>query len=331
MPLLRALESALARSRCCCMRRRKPSSSTLRPCSAAISRVRSIGNPYVSWRAKASLARQLACRRRCGPPATAVSKIVVPVLRVCRNAASSPTAIWRIRLTSSFSSGYCGAMVSTERVDELAHRGLLRAEQPHHADRAAHDAAQDVAAALVAGDDAVADEEHAGAGVVGHDAQRDVVALVDAVARAGELDRAIEDAAGGVDLVDVVDALQQGRHALEAHAGVDVLRGQGLPDVEVLLGPHRRQLVLHEDEVPDLEVAVLVDDGPALAPVLGAAVVVDLRARAARAGHAHRPVVVLRPAALDALVGQPASRCQISMASSSSSYTVAQSRSSGNP
>ena len=46
--------------------------------------------------------------------ATAVSKIVVPVRRVWRNAASSPTAIWRMRLTSSLSSGYCGAIVRTE-------------------------------------------------------------------------------------------------------------------------------------------------------------------------------------------------------------------------
>ena len=40
---------------------------------------------------------------------------------------------------------------------------------------AAHDLAQDVAAALVAGQDAVGDEEGRGAEVVGDDAQRDVV------------------------------------------------------------------------------------------------------------------------------------------------------------
>ena len=64
-------------------------------------------------------------------------------------------------------------------------------------------------------------------------------------------------------------------------------------------------LVLHEHEVPDLEVAVLVGDRAALDAVLGAAVVVDLRARPARAGHAHRPVVVGHPAALDPLGGHP--------------------------
>src|SRR3978361_1010652 len=51
---------------------------------------------------------------------------------------------------------------------------------------------------------------------------------------------------------------------------------------------------------PDLDVSVLVDDRPALEPVLGPAVVVDLGARAARAGDAHVPVVVAAVAALDA-------------------------------
>ena len=107
--------------------------------------------------------------------------------------------------------------------------------------------------------------------------------------------------AGGVDLVDVLDALQQRGHPLEAHAGVDVLRRQVAPDVEVDLGAHGGELVLHEDEVPDLEVAVLVGDRAALDAVLGAAVVVDLRAGSAGAGDAHRPVVVLGVAALDAV------------------------------
>ena len=71
-------------------------------------------------------------------------------------------------------------------------------------------------------------------------------------------------------------------------------------DVEVVLGAHRGQHVLHEDQVPYLQVPVLVHLGPALAAVLGALVEVDLRARAARAGHAHVPVVVLQAAALDA-------------------------------
>ena len=45
LPVFLAAASALARSRCSFISRRKPSSSTWSPCSAAISRVRSIGKP----------------------------------------------------------------------------------------------------------------------------------------------------------------------------------------------------------------------------------------------------------------------------------------------
>lgn len=52
------------------------------------------------------------------------------------------------------------------------------------------------------------------------------------------------------------------------------------------------ELLLHEHEVPELEVAVLVDSRATLGPVLRATVEVDLAARAAGAGDAHVPVVV---------------------------------------
>ena len=109
-----------------------------------------------------------------------------------------------------------------------------------------------------------------------------------------------------VDLVHVVDALQQVRHPLQAHAGVDVLLRQRAGDVEVLLGPHAAQHVLHEHEVPDLEVAVLaLRPEVEVRPVLRPAVVEDLRARPTGAGHAHRPVVLLLPEPDDLLVGDP--------------------------
>src|SRR5690606_32326729 len=182
---------------------------------------------------------------------------------------------------------------------QLVHEaGVPAAEQPQVADGAAQDAAQHVAAALVGGADAVGDHHRPAADVVGDDAQRHVGAQVAAVTRAGQLGGAVQDPAQGVGLVDVVDALQDRRHALQAHAGVDVLGGQVALDVEVDLAADLAQLRLHEDEVPDLQVAVLVDDRAALVAVLGPAVVVDLRAGAAGAGHAHVPVVVGQPAAL---------------------------------
>ncbi len=192
------------------------------------------------------------------------------------------------------------------RVDQLTHHRLVGAEQAHRPDRAADDAAQDVAAALVGRRDAVAHQHHGGAGVVGDDAQPHVGGRVGAVAGPGQLRGAVEDGAAGVDLVQVVDALQDGGDPLQAHAGVDVLRRQRAGDVEVDLRAHRRQLVLHEDEVPQLEVAVLVGDRPALAAVLRPAVVVDLAARAAGARDAHVPVVVGLVAALDARLGDVA-------------------------
>src|SRR5690606_32352284 len=105
-------------------------------------------------------------------------------------------------------------------------------------------------------------------------------------------------------LVDVVDTLEDGGHALQAHAGVDVLAGQLPEDRVVLLAAALAPLELHEHEVPHFEVAVLVGYGAAFSAVFGAAVEVDLRAGSARSGHTHRPEVVGFAAPLDALLGQ---------------------------
>ena len=173
---------------------------------------------------------------------------------------------------------------------QLGQARVLVAEQAHRAHRAAQHPAQHVAAALVAGRDAVADEHERGAHVVGDDPQPHVVGVARArgvagllaVPLAGHLRGAGDDGVDLVDLVEVVDALEQRGHPLEAHAGVDVALGQRADDVEVVLGAHRRELLLHEHEVPELEVAVLVDGRAALGAVLGPAVEVDLAAGAAR-------------------------------------------------
>ena len=183
-------------------------------------------------------------------------------------------------------------------------RGVLVAQQPHRSDRPAQQAAQDVAAALVAGGDPVGDQHQPAADVVGHDPHPDVVVVVGAVPPAGELLGPLDHGVHHVDLVDVVDALQQVGDALEPHPGVDVPLRQRADDVEVVLGPDRAQLVLHEDEVPDLEVAILELGRHhqalgglelSLGAVLRTAVVEDLRGGPAGSGHAHRPVVLVRP------------------------------------
>ena len=55
-----------------------------------------------------------------------------------------------------------------------------------------------------------------------------------------------------VGIVIVVDALKHRGDALEAHAGVDALLRQLGDDLA------RRLLILHEDEVPDLDEAIAV-------------------------------------------------------------------------
>ena len=195
---------------------------------------------------------------------------------------------------------------------QLGQDPAVTAEQSHGADRTPQQPAQDVAATVVAGGDAVADEHHRGADVVGHHAEAHVVLRVVAVALAGQLLGLRDDGVDDVDLVHVVLALQQQRDAVKPHAGVDVLLRQRAGDVEVLLGPDRRELVLHEDEVPDLQQPVLeiewhigAEGGDVeVGTPLGSAVVEDLRARATRPGHAHRPVVLLVAELDDALAGQ---------------------------
>ncbi len=188
-------------------------------------------------------------------------------------------------------------------VDQVPDDGTRGAHEAHVADGAAHDAAQHVAAALVAGGDAVADEHGRGADVVGDHAQRDVRALGGAVLHAGQLGGLVHDHAQGVGLVHVLHALQDHREAFEAETRVDVLRRQVAEDREVVLPVAGAALVLHEDQVPDLHVTLVVDGRAALDAELGAAVVVDLRAGAAGAGDSHGPEVVLLAQALDALGG----------------------------
>src|SRR5450432_3771605 len=121
--------------------------------------------------------------------------------------------------------------------------------------------------------------------MIGDDAKPDVVLLVSSVTLATEFSGAIENRAGAVDLVQVVDALKDRRHPLETHAGVDVLRRQLAKDREALLGAARAALELHEDEIPDFEVPLLVRDRTTTHTERGPAVVVDLAARTARARH----------------------------------------------
>ena len=162
---------------------------------------------------------------------------------------------------------------------------------------AAQQAAQNVAAALVGRNNAVADHHNGGADVVGDNTQGNIGLVAVAVVLAGDLGNLVGDVAHGVNVEQGANALYHARQTLQTHAGVDVLLLQ-LRVVAVAV-----VVELGEYVVPYLHVAVTVAaDGAAglAAAVLGAAVVVDLRARTARTG-AMLPEVVLLAEAEDTL------------------------------
>ena len=169
------------------------------------------------------------------------------------------------------------------RLTYLRQEAVLDADAVALQQRAAHDPAQHVAAVLVGGHDAVGDEEGHPARVVGQDPQRAVVGLA-----GGQVAPERHERQELVGLEDRVDALLDEGHAVEAQARVDVLgrqRGQG---------PDRILVVLHEDEVPVLQEALVVAAREVvLGPPLQAAVEVQLAARPARAGRPRLPEVLL--------------------------------------
>ena len=136
-----------------------------------------------------------------------------------------------------------------------------------------------------------------------------------------------DQAAKHVGVVVVRDALHDGRHALKAHAGIDVLglkRGQRAIFLAVVLGEHA---------VPVLQEAVAIAARLAVgtaATHLGALIEVDFGARAARAGRPGAPEVIILAQTGDVVFGH-AERLQISMVSSSFSNTVKYSLSFGRP
>ena len=103
-----------------------------------------------------------------------------------------------------------------------------------------------------------------------------------------------------VHVVIVVHALQHGGDPLQPHAGVDGRLGQGDPF------PGGDLLVLHEDQVPDLDepVAVLVGGAGRSAGNVRPVIVEDLRARTAGTGVPHGPEIVRGADADDPVVGE---------------------------
>ena len=156
--------------------------------------------------------------------------------------------------------------------------------------RAADHPPEDIAAALVRGLDAVGDEKRHATSVVGQYpvGLRRLLGLAEG--DAALLCDPVHDRLVAVGLVHGANVLDDRREPLEPHARVDVLLRQRRQRSVLVL------LVLHEDEVPELEVAVTAGTrGRAAgiaAAVLWPPVPVDLRVRSARPRPAHRPEVL---------------------------------------
>ncbi len=204
----------------------------------------------------------------------------------------------------------------------LAQEGAGDAHQPGVPHRAPDDPPQDIAGSLVRRLDALSDHEGHGARVVRDDLVAEPLALHGLRVVTDEGRQAGDDRLEEVRPVVAVDTLHDRGDALQAHPGVDAAEREGRQ------GAVCRAIRLHEDKVPDLEPAraILGMVRHALRPLaeVGTAIVVQLAARAARAGvpHAARSCARRRCAMLPQRAirsaGSPISSVQMRYASSSS-------------
>ena len=157
-------------------------------------------------------------------------------------------------------------------------------------DGAPDDPAQHVAAALVGGRHAVGRDRAHAARVVAEHAERAHGIAAIGVATAREPLQRLDHVRRLVGLEEAAGALQEHGDSLDAAARVDVLRRKRRERAVVAA------IELHEDEIPVLEEAIAVAARLAVgaaAAELRAAVVVELRARAAGPRRPRLPEVVL--------------------------------------
>ena len=161
---------------------------------------------------------------------------------------------------------------------DVIEESALDSENPAVAAGAAQEPAQNVAASLVGGHDAVRDKECRSARVIRDNPQGYVRFFVRFVGDSGFFADCSDDILNGIDLEHVVDALHDAGKSFESHAGIDVfMRKLGIVAVAVVIE-------LREHVVPNLHIAVAVTAGAAVgtaAAVFLAAVEVDFGAGAA--------------------------------------------------
>ena len=181
-------------------------------------------------------------------------------------------------------------------LDEWRHDHLLDAEHVRETHRPTDDAAQHVAAILVRRDHSVRHQERGGACVVRQQPQRDVGEFTLTESVPGDTLCLVDESRQDVRRVQRRTSLQDTQDPLQTCPGVHI------PCRQVGERSRLAAEVLGEHQVPDLDETVLgqLVRRSALGAVLRTEVEEDLRGRAARAGLAHLPEVVLVEA-LDAL------------------------------
>ena len=194
------------------------------------------------------------------------------------------------------------AHLSVDLVDKLGQEGALDAQQTTVEHGAAEQAAKDVLATLVTGENAVRDHKIDGTRVIRDDAQgaAGTGVIVGVIGLAADLLAQLDEVLHQIAVVISGLVLHDGGHALQTHARIEVAVRQ-LRHGAVLLA-----VVLGKDEIPELQEAVAVAAGLAVgaaAADLLAHVKVDLGARTAGAGGASGPEVVVLAQAGDVILG----------------------------
>ena len=181
---------------------------------------------------------------------------------------------------------------------EFPHQRLFRTKQFRVPHRAPHDAAEHVTTALVGRQYAVGNQERRCAQMVSNDPMRGLLWAFRIDSRQFG-DRA-DEGRKEIDRIIVVGSLQNGGNALEPHAGVYRRTRQ------IYSFPTQKLLVLHEDEIPDLNKAISLGVGRArgAAGNVRSVIVEDFRTGTAGSGLTHGPEVVVSGNAQDLAVGK---------------------------
>ena len=188
------------------------------------------------------------------------------------------------------------AHLADECWHEAVHQRVLGAEQMRMPHGAAHDPAQDIAAAFVGWQHAVGNQEAGCAQMVGDDPMARL--LLAGRWHAGRVHRGVDQRFEQVGIVVRVDALEDRGDTFEAHARID----RGLWQVDALALSDL--IELHEHEVPEFQETVAVLIGAAGRAALQFVALIDeyFRAWTAWARIARRPEVIRRVDADDLVV-----------------------------